>query len=150
MQQHNDSPADLTPSRYKNFLVDTPLIPVPPPPAAAAAAAPALAGATVASQAAAGATAPGAAAAAAAAGGMPRCGYGSFHQQYWLDGKLVAVGVVDVLPRWEAWPLTYNNWCCLVLRIWSCGSPVHMRALCSLVGGSGGGGRVAKVRVLGR
>jgi hypothetical protein len=42
------------------------------------------------------------AAAAAAAGGgsdMPSCGYGSFHQQYWLDGKLVAVGVVDVLPR---------------------------------------------------
>eukprot|EP00955_Chlamydomonas_euryale_P114423 366278-Chlamydomonas_euryale.AAC.15 len=29
----------------------------------------------------------------------PACGYGSFHQQYWLDGKLVAVGVVDVLPR---------------------------------------------------
>jgi hypothetical protein len=29
----------------------------------------------------------------------PSCGYGSFHQQYWLDGKLVAVGVVDVLPR---------------------------------------------------
>ncbi|KXZ47297.1 hypothetical protein GPECTOR_36g23 [Gonium pectorale] len=27
------------------------------------------------------------------------CGYGSFHQQYWLDGKLIAVGVVDVLPR---------------------------------------------------
>jgi arginine-tRNA-protein transferase len=30
----------------------------------------------------------------------PDCGYGSFHQQYWLDGRLVAVGVVDVLPRW--------------------------------------------------
>ena len=29
----------------------------------------------------------------------PSCGYGSFHQQYWLDGKLIAVGVVDVLPR---------------------------------------------------
>ncbi|GIL64545.1 hypothetical protein Vafri_18446 [Volvox africanus] len=29
----------------------------------------------------------------------PECGYGSFHQQYWLDGKLIAVGVVDVLPR---------------------------------------------------
>jgi arginine-tRNA-protein transferase len=24
--------------------------------------------------------------------------YGSFHQQYWLDGKLIAVGVVDILP----------------------------------------------------
>ncbi|XP_006879951.1 PREDICTED: arginyl-tRNA--protein transferase 1 isoform X1 [Elephantulus edwardii] len=28
----------------------------------------------------------------------PECGYGSFHQQYWLDGKLIAVGVVDILP----------------------------------------------------
>ncbi|XP_023930830.1 arginyl-tRNA--protein transferase 1-like isoform X2 [Lingula anatina] len=28
----------------------------------------------------------------------PRCGYGSFHQQYWLDGKLIAVGVIDILP----------------------------------------------------
>ena len=29
----------------------------------------------------------------------PECGYGTFHQQYWLNGKLVAVGVVDILPR---------------------------------------------------
>uniref|UniRef100_A0A8D2PUT5 Arginyl-tRNA--protein transferase 1 n=1 Tax=Zosterops lateralis melanops TaxID=1220523 RepID=A0A8D2PUT5_ZOSLA len=28
----------------------------------------------------------------------PECGYGSFHQQYWLDGKIVAVGVIDILP----------------------------------------------------
>ncbi|XP_076373983.1 arginyltransferase 1 isoform X6 [Tachypleus tridentatus] len=28
----------------------------------------------------------------------PSCGYGSFHQQYWLDGKLIAVGVLDILP----------------------------------------------------
>ncbi|XP_055280480.1 arginyl-tRNA--protein transferase 1 isoform X5 [Moschus berezovskii] len=28
----------------------------------------------------------------------PDCGYGSFHQQYWLDGKIVAVGVIDILP----------------------------------------------------
>ncbi|KAE8695595.1 Arginine-tRNA protein transferase 1 [Hibiscus syriacus] len=28
-----------------------------------------------------------------------QCGFGSFHQQYIIDGKLVAVGVVDVLPR---------------------------------------------------
>lgn len=26
-------------------------------------------------------------------------GFGSFHQQYFLDGKLVAVGVIDILPR---------------------------------------------------
>ncbi|KAM3965873.1 arginyltransferase 1 [Aphomia sociella] len=29
----------------------------------------------------------------------PRCGYGSFHQQYWLNGKLIAVGVIDILPK---------------------------------------------------
>ncbi|XP_053524375.1 arginyl-tRNA--protein transferase 1 isoform X9 [Artibeus jamaicensis] len=28
----------------------------------------------------------------------PDCGYGSFHQQYWLDGRIVAVGVIDILP----------------------------------------------------
>ncbi|KAJ0984109.1 hypothetical protein J5N97_002465 [Dioscorea zingiberensis] len=30
---------------------------------------------------------------------VPHCGFGSFHQQYLVDGKLVAVGVVDILPR---------------------------------------------------
>ncbi|XP_019639338.1 PREDICTED: arginyl-tRNA--protein transferase 1-like [Branchiostoma belcheri] len=30
--------------------------------------------------------------------GLPACGNGSFHQQYWLDGKLIAVGVLDILP----------------------------------------------------
>ncbi|XP_053306228.1 arginyl-tRNA--protein transferase 1 isoform X2 [Spea bombifrons] len=29
----------------------------------------------------------------------PSCGYGSFHQQYWLDGKIIAVGVIDILPH---------------------------------------------------
>ncbi|XP_041065359.1 arginyl-tRNA--protein transferase 1 isoform X2 [Carcharodon carcharias] len=29
----------------------------------------------------------------------PVSGYGSFHQQYWLDGKIIAVGVIDILPR---------------------------------------------------
>ncbi|KGL75500.1 Arginyl-tRNA--protein transferase 1, partial [Tinamus guttatus] len=28
----------------------------------------------------------------------PDCGYGSFHQQYWLDGEKIAVGVIDILP----------------------------------------------------
>ncbi|XP_053548617.1 arginyl-tRNA--protein transferase 1 isoform X1 [Bombina bombina] len=28
----------------------------------------------------------------------PASGYGSFHQQYWLDGKIIAVGVIDILP----------------------------------------------------
>uniref|UniRef100_H2Y4K0 Arginyl-tRNA--protein transferase 1 n=2 Tax=Ciona savignyi TaxID=51511 RepID=H2Y4K0_CIOSA len=28
----------------------------------------------------------------------PLKGYGSYHNQYWLDGKLVAVGVLDILP----------------------------------------------------
>ncbi|XWS65861.1 hypothetical protein CRYUN_Cryun05aG0150200 [Craigia yunnanensis] len=31
-------------------------------------------------------------------GMVPPCGFGSFHQQYIIDGKLVAVGVVDILP----------------------------------------------------
>ncbi len=25
-------------------------------------------------------------------------GFGSFHQQYWLDGRLICVGVLDILP----------------------------------------------------
>lgn len=29
----------------------------------------------------------------------PRTGYGSFHQQYWLDDTLIAVGVIDILPK---------------------------------------------------
>ncbi|CAH2984087.1 unnamed protein product [Chilo suppressalis] len=29
----------------------------------------------------------------------PTCGYGSFHQQYWLDGNIIAVGVIDILPK---------------------------------------------------
>ncbi|XP_066477241.1 arginyl-tRNA--protein transferase 1 isoform X3 [Tiliqua scincoides] len=29
----------------------------------------------------------------------PDCGYGSFHQQYWLDGRIIAVGVIDILPK---------------------------------------------------
>ncbi|XP_061491782.1 arginyl-tRNA--protein transferase 1 isoform X3 [Rhineura floridana] len=29
----------------------------------------------------------------------PDCGYGSFHQQYWFGGKIIAVGVIDILPK---------------------------------------------------
>ncbi|KAJ7528014.1 hypothetical protein O6H91_16G080200 [Diphasiastrum complanatum] len=32
-------------------------------------------------------------------GSTPFCGFGSFHQQYRINGQLVAVGVVDILPR---------------------------------------------------
>jgi len=28
----------------------------------------------------------------------PDCSYGSFHQQFWLDGKIIAMGVIDILP----------------------------------------------------
>lgn len=31
-------------------------------------------------------------------GGIEGPGYGSFHQQYWIDNKLIAVGVLDILP----------------------------------------------------
>ncbi|XP_044508722.1 arginyl-tRNA--protein transferase 2-like isoform X1 [Mangifera indica] len=30
---------------------------------------------------------------------VPPCGFGSFHQQYLIDDRLVAVGVIDILPR---------------------------------------------------
>uniref|UniRef100_A0A8C5I576 Arginyl-tRNA--protein transferase 1 n=1 Tax=Gouania willdenowi TaxID=441366 RepID=A0A8C5I576_GOUWI len=30
--------------------------------------------------------------------GGPEMGYGSFHQQYWVNSRLVAVGVIDILP----------------------------------------------------
>jgi arginine-tRNA-protein transferase len=29
----------------------------------------------------------------------PSCGFGSFHQQYWVEDRLIAVGVVDILPH---------------------------------------------------
>lgn len=29
----------------------------------------------------------------------PSCGFGSFHHQYYLDGVLIAVGVIDILPE---------------------------------------------------
>lgn len=32
-------------------------------------------------------------------GFVPPCGFGSFHQQYLIDGKLIAVGVIDILPK---------------------------------------------------
>ncbi|KAJ0465950.1 putative arginyltransferase [Helianthus annuus] len=30
---------------------------------------------------------------------VPSCGFGSFHQQYLVNGKLIAVGVIDILPK---------------------------------------------------
>lgn len=30
---------------------------------------------------------------------VPPCGFGSFHQQYLIDGRIIAVGVVDILPK---------------------------------------------------
>lgn len=33
------------------------------------------------------------------AAGWP-CDYGSYHQQYYIDGKLVVVGVIDILPKY--------------------------------------------------
>ncbi|CAL1387616.1 unnamed protein product [Linum trigynum] len=31
--------------------------------------------------------------------GVTPCGFGSFHQQYVIDGHLIAVGVIDILPK---------------------------------------------------
>ncbi|KAM6916023.1 arginyl-tRNA--protein transferase 1 isoform 2-T2 [Xenentodon cancila] len=39
----------------------------------------------------------------------PEVGYGSFHQQYWLDGQIVAVGVVDILPTCVSSVYLYYN-----------------------------------------
>jgi arginyl-tRNA--protein-N-Asp/Glu arginylyltransferase len=86
---HGEAAAELTEAAYTRFLVDTPLIHEP----AACDAADADAGADVNVGASAGATR------RASARASPRCGFGSFHQQYWLGDRLVAVGVVDVLPR---------------------------------------------------
>ncbi|KAL9365232.1 hypothetical protein Peur_043105 [Populus x canadensis] len=62
---HNDTPDDVSESLYRNFLVDTPLVPVQP----------------------------------SGDDRVPPCGFGSFHQQYVIDGHLVAVGVIDILPK---------------------------------------------------
>ena len=78
--QHGDDPAELSPGRYKAFLVDTPLLPVPAGPP-----------------------------------GVPECGYGSFHQLYLLDGRLIAVGVVDVLPRCGLLLNQYSKLCLLCM-----------------------------------
>ena len=40
--------------------------------------------------------------------GAPRCGYGAFHMQYWIAEHLVAVGVVDILPRCAASAFVLN------------------------------------------
>ena len=29
----------------------------------------------------------------------PSTGWGSFHEQFYIDGKLIAVGVLDILPH---------------------------------------------------
>lgn len=39
----------------------------------------------------------------------PDVGYGSFHQQYWLDGRIVAVGVLDILPSCVSSVYLYYN-----------------------------------------
>nr|XP_043901606.1 arginyl-tRNA--protein transferase 1 isoform X4 [Solea senegalensis] len=39
----------------------------------------------------------------------PEVGYGSFHQQYWLDDRIVAVGVIDILPTCVSSVYLYYN-----------------------------------------
>lgn len=39
----------------------------------------------------------------------PECGYGAFHVQWWLGDHLVALCVVDVLPR--CGPFPWNSIC---------------------------------------
>ncbi|XP_046969534.1 arginyl-tRNA--protein transferase 1 isoform X1 [Vanessa cardui] len=59
---HGDKPEKCTESKFKDFLVNSPLL-------------------------------------EEYSEVGPYCGYGSFHQQYWLDGKIIAVGVLDILPK---------------------------------------------------
>ena len=67
---HGDDPRELTAAAYTRFLVDSPLVHEPPSTCGLVGSRP-----------------------------TPDCGFGSFHQTYWLGERLVAVGVVDVLPR---------------------------------------------------
>ncbi|KAF8082578.1 hypothetical protein N665_0819s0017 [Sinapis alba] len=69
LRVHNDEPESISENSYKRFLVDTPLIEVLP-----------------------------------SRDGdddenVPPCGFGSYHQQYRVDGRLIAVGVIDILPK---------------------------------------------------
>ncbi|XP_064629205.1 arginyl-tRNA--protein transferase 1-like isoform X2 [Lineus longissimus] len=41
--------------------------------------------------------------------GGPSHGYGSFHQQYWLDGTLIMVGVIDILANSVSSVYLYYN-----------------------------------------
>lgn len=59
---HKDSEEKVTMKQYKQFLVDSPLIPETGPP-------------------------------------EWEIGYGSYHQQYYMDGHLIMVGVIDILPN---------------------------------------------------
>ncbi|KAJ3036344.1 Arginyl-tRNA--protein transferase 1 [Rhizophlyctis rosea] len=59
---HHDPPTKLSPSKYRQFLVDSPLTFEPPQT-------------------------------------LSTPGYGSFHQKYYADGKLIATGVIDILPH---------------------------------------------------
>ncbi|RKO97315.1 hypothetical protein CAUPRSCDRAFT_5250, partial [Caulochytrium protostelioides] len=65
---HGDDPDRITREQYRQFLVDSPLVPLE----ASRAALPAR---------------------------HPEHGYGSFHLRYYLNGQLVAVSVLDILPR---------------------------------------------------
>ncbi|XP_064173001.1 arginyl-tRNA--protein transferase 1 isoform X6 [Anguilla rostrata] len=47
----------------------------------------------------------------------PEAGYGSFHQQYWLDGRIVAVGVIDVLPTCVSSVYLYYHPDCAALSL---------------------------------
>ncbi|CAH1154474.1 unnamed protein product [Phaedon cochleariae] len=63
MTIHNDPPAKLELTKFRSFLVKSPIKPKEFPK------------------------------------DVDGPGYGSFHQQYWLEDKLIAVGVLDILPK---------------------------------------------------
>lgn len=77
---HKDAPSKLTEGGYKRFLCDSPIARVPIPFAS-----PSSSGSNAATD------------TAAERRGLPT-EYGSYHQTYRLDGALIAVGVLDILP----------------------------------------------------
>mmetsp|Transcript_20855 Transcript_20855/g.67523 ORF Transcript_20855/g.67523 Transcript_20855/m.67523 type:complete len:609 (+) Transcript_20855:755-2581(+) len=82
---HGETPEDLTRESFQRFLVDTPLVAEPLESEAGPHRGEEENGHSSPSS--------------SSAAGPLSAGFGSFHQQYRVRGKLVAVGVVDVLPR---------------------------------------------------
>ncbi|ESO11314.1 hypothetical protein HELRODRAFT_104700 [Helobdella robusta] len=81
---HNDPPSKPTTKQFTRFLINTPLLPSTATTTTPTTSVPATTTNSYKTT------------SASTSSEVPQ---GSFHQQYWLDGELVAVGVVDVLTK---------------------------------------------------